>query len=103
MQEGLVHDADHDAITYVKPEGTMHFIAGMVDAFPARQVLSYLVIGLRRGIVVHNYIGMAAKLKGKSLIVAVYAWFEPESGDAYVKTGTIRFNRIGKGFISEVK
>ena len=71
MQEGLVHDADYGAITYVKPRGTVQFIAGMVDAFPTRQVPSYLLIGIQENTVVHNYMGMVAKNKGKTLIVPI--------------------------------
>lgn len=71
QEESLVHDADYDAITYVKPRGTVHFVAGMVDDFPTRQAPSYLLIGVRDGIVVHNYMGMISKSRGKSLIVPI--------------------------------
>lgn len=64
MQEGL-KDAR------MKPSGTVIFIAGMIDAFPSRQVPSYLLVGIREGVVVHNYMGMVAKSKGKSLIVPI--------------------------------
>lgn len=64
MQEGL------DGVR-VKPHGTVTFIAGMIDAFPSKQVPSYLLVGIREGITIHNYMGMVAKSKGKSLIVPI--------------------------------
>lgn len=63
MQEGLE--------AWVKPSGTVTFIAGMVDAFPSKQVPSYLLVGIREGVVIHNYMGMVAKSKDKSLIVPI--------------------------------
>ena len=70
-EECLVSNAAYEEITYVKPEGTMRFVAGMVDAFPSRQVPTYLLIGIKRGLVQHNYMGMLARSKNKTLIVPI--------------------------------
>lgn len=64
MQDGLKD-------TRVKPSGTVAFVAGMIDAFPSKQVPSYLLVGIKEGTVTHNYMGMVAKSKDKSLIVPI--------------------------------
>lgn len=64
MQDGLKD-------TRVKPSGTVAFIAGMIDAFPSKQVPSYLLVGIKEGSITYNYMGMVAKSKDKSLIVPI--------------------------------
>ena len=61
-----------DAVEHFKPEGTLHLMAGITDAFPSRLVPSYFIVGF------HlldddkvNYVAMAAKSGNKTMIVAV--------------------------------
>lgn len=64
MQDGLKD-------TRVKPSGTVAFVAGMIDAFPSKQVQSYLLVGIKEDSITYNYMGMVAKSKDKSLIVPI--------------------------------
>ena len=61
-----------DAVGHYKPEGTLHLMAGIVNAFPSRNVPSYFIVGfpLLDDAKV-NYVAMAAKSGNKTMIVAV--------------------------------
>lgn len=61
-----------DAVEHYKPEGTLHLMAGIVNAFPSRLVPSYFIVGFPRldGIKI-DYVAMATKSGHKTMIVAV--------------------------------
>lgn len=61
-----------DAVEHYKPEGTLHLMAGITDAFPSRNVPSYFIVGfplLDDGKI--NYVAMTAKSGNKTMIVTV--------------------------------
>lgn len=61
-----------DAVGHYKPEGTLLLMAGIVNAFPSRNVPSYFIVGfplLDDGKI--NYVAMAAKSGNKTMIVMV--------------------------------
>lgn len=61
-----------DAVEHFKPEGTLHLMAGITDAFPSRLVPSYFIVGFPRlDDVKIDYVAMAAKSGHKTMIVAV--------------------------------
>lgn len=61
-----------DAVGHYKPEGTLLLMAGIVNAFPSRNVPSYFIVGfpLLDGRKI-DYVAMAAKSGNKTMIVAV--------------------------------
>lgn len=61
-----------DAVEHYKPEGTLHLMAGITDAFPSRLVPSYFIVGFPRlDDVKIDYVAMTAKSGHKTMIVAV--------------------------------
>lgn len=61
-----------DAVEHYKPEGTLHLMAGIVNAFPSRLVPSYFIVGFPRlDDVKIDYVAMTAKSGHKTMIVAV--------------------------------
>lgn len=61
-----------DAVGHFKPDGTLHLMAGIADAFPSRLVPSYFIVGFPRlDDVKIDYVAMAAKSGNKTMIVAV--------------------------------